>query len=1237
MKKESRKSPEASSLRQKAEKEFGSMDLKNPNVTEVALKKSEERFRQVAESTGELIWEVDNGGVFTYVSSISESILGYKPEEIIGKKHYYDFFIPEEMSRLREEASRIIERKGIFKKFEHLNLHKKGKVVTLETNGFPILDDEGAVTGYRGADKDISTQKKYEYELLERNKLLNEINTYALQITSVRSDLLYQFILSNIKEYTGASLVLINLYDSVKHELVTEYASTSDSENSIFLKILGKNVIGFRSRVTGEKYNQMISEIVGKEDTLTGVSFGAISPAMGKIIKKLTGYEWFQGIVLKHDEKLVGTIVLSGKKGIKPPDNQNLLAFAGITANAIARAMAEKLLKESDEIFRNFMETSPVYVFFKDKNLRALRMSRNFEKMLGKPLDELLGKSMHEILPADFASKIISDDKEVLKKGSVITFDDELNGRYYSTIKFPVFINGKQQYLAGYTIDVTEQRIADEALKLSESNYRNLFENSIVGVSQASLEGKLIRINVAYAHMYGYPGPEEMMSAVTNVSQLYAHTSERDEILEILKEKGVIAPRELEVVRRDGTHFYVLVVAREIRDLSGKVVCYQADHVDITNLKKAEEELKHANTRFQNAMEASRMAWWEMDTTTGSVIFHENKALMLGYRPDQFTHYTDFTKLLHPDDYESAMTAMRDFLEHKADRYDTEYRIRNSKNQYTWYRDVGGATEVDSSGNPTKVSGLVIDISEAKLADENIKETNAKLARAQRLAHIASWEDYLPTGELHWSDEMYHIMGLDATKPPNIEDVMILFPQEEKERFRKAVNSAISDGEPYSMDYKIIRPDGMVRYIHDEGEIAYDDSGTATWMFGTTQDITDRKFAEQKIIESESRYHDLFEHSVVPILEEDFSEVKKLFDRLKKKKVKNFRLYFNNHPDKVALCASLIKITDQNRTSLDFLGIKDQKNFVLELPAFFNSDSLKVFGEELIALAEGKMDFESDFPIQMPDGKLKQLHISVQVDPGYYKSLARVLVSWIDITDRINYEQILMKSSQELRKLTQHMEELRENERATIARDLHDDLGQRLTALNMDIAWIKSRMGVQSRAVENKIKGMVKILNGTIESVQKISYGLRPSILDDLGLYSAIEWQLSEFKKSTGISFSLSFVPKEIDMENKISLAVFRIIQESLTNIARHAQATKVSVNLKCDLNSLKLVVRDNGIGINKENLNSNLSFGLIGMKERAGTYGGEVTFRSKPGEGTVVTLTIPMNARQLVIQNENL
>jgi PAS domain S-box-containing protein len=138
------------------------------------------------------------------------------------------------------------------------------------------------------------------------------------------------------------------------------------------------------------------------------------------------------------------------------------------------RKQAELILHENEEIFNRFMENSPIYVFFKDENIRPIRLSRNYEKMLGRPLAELLGKNMEELFPSELAKNMVADDKRILKEGKEINVEEELNGRFYTTIKFPIHIEGKPRYLAGYTIDITERKRAEEALWETSKERENL-------------------------------------------------------------------------------------------------------------------------------------------------------------------------------------------------------------------------------------------------------------------------------------------------------------------------------------------------------------------------------------------------------------------------------------------------------------------------------------------------------------------------------------------------------------------------------------------------------------------------------------------------------------------------------------------------------------------------------------------------------------------------------------------
>ncbi|MEI6898992.1 MAG: PAS domain S-box protein [Bacteroidota bacterium] len=235
-----------------------------------------------------------------------------------------------------------------------------------------------------------------------------------------------------------------------------------------------------------------------------------------------------------------------------------------------------------------------------------------------------------------------------------------------------------------------------------------------------------------------------------------------------------------------------------------------------------------------------------------------------------------------------------------------------------------------------------------------------------------------------------------------------------------------------------------------------------------------------------------------------------------------------------------------------------------------------------------------------------------------------------DISDRIRAEEILKESKEQLKVFAAHLQTVREDERILIARELHDNLGQNLTGLRMDISRIikklnKLEMREEIQSVMTLSKEMIPIIDATIEQVRKISSDLRPRVLDELGLISAIEWQIEQFSERSGIDCTLVNNIDSIDIEKKHKTGIFRIFQEALTNIVRHAKATIVEVNIYQIDGWVMFEITDNGIGINDAKLEDRNSLGLLGMRERAILFGGILEITGRIGEGTKVLLKIPI------------
>ncbi|MCX5822603.1 MAG: PAS domain S-box protein, partial [Deltaproteobacteria bacterium] len=406
---------------------------------------------------------------------------------------------------------------------------------------------------------------------------------------------------------------------------------------------------------------------------------------------------------------------------------------------------------------------------------------------------------------------------------------------------------------------------------------------------------------------------------------------------------------------------------------------------------------------------------------------------------------------------------------------------------------------------------------------------------------------------------------------------------------------------PSEYTINIIRKDDEVRHLMVlRRGILWDGERQFQVLYN---DITDRKRAEEALWESETRYRELFDNisSGVAIYEvtnngNDF--IFKDFNRAGE------RLDGDRKEDIIG------KSISQVRPGINEFGLLEVFKRVWatgiseHYPAKFYQD------EQL----QGWYD---NFVYRLPSGE--------------------IVAVYDDITERKRAEEELRTSRSQLRAFSTRLQQIREEERVMIAREIHDEMGGGLTGLKMALSWLLHKMGdagpcEERVALMDKIRTSNALIDQMIQVVRRISTDLRPSVLDDLGLIAALEWQLSEFTSRTEIPHEFATTVEYVNMEEDTAVAVFRIFQEALTNVMRHARATKVAVFLRegerslFGDESLVLEIRDNGRGITEEEILNSESLGLLGMKERVLTFGGELSIRGEPGSGTALVLQIPRN-----------
>ncbi|MRS05127.1 PAS domain-containing sensor histidine kinase, partial [bacterium] len=369
-----------------------------------------------------------------------------------------------------------------------------------------------------------------------------------------------------------------------------------------------------------------------------------------------------------------------------------------------------------------------------------------------------------------------------------------------------------------------------------------------------------------------------------------------------------------------------------------------------------------------------------------------------------------------------------------------------------------------------------------------------------------------------------------------------------------------------------------------------DKEGNPAGFVGITRDISERKRAEESIRRSEETYRTIFESTgtAMAIIDRDGM-----------------------------ICLANTEFQDlSGYTQEELGGKKSWKDFISpedldHVPTYLGSGTRETGTDQ--------RNFDFQFLDRL--GRKKYVFTTSTKIPVSEQTV----VSLLDITDRKKDSEELKISQEHLRNLHKHSQDVRERERTRVAREIHDELGQVLTALKMDLSYLAKKLPAELPSLKTKTNLMLRFVDMTIQSVKRITMDLRPGLLDHLGLIAAIEWQAEEFQKRTGIRYTLSFDPDDMTLDPDLSTSVFRIFQETLTNIARHAHATEIKISLLEKDGALELTVADNGIGISKDQIENPKSFGLMGIRERTYFSGGEAKIFGQKGKGTIVSVSIPL------------
>jgi PAS domain S-box-containing protein len=597
------------------------------------------------------------------------------------------------------------------------------------------------------------------------------------------------------------------------------------------------------------------------------------------------------------------------------------------------------------------------------------------------------------------------------------------------------------------------------------------------------------------------------------------------------------------------------------------------------------------NTRQDPATQTPDTGLFDCDLMTGAVHFSRGYKRQLGYQEEEFAD--DLRELeirLHPEDRERVTQSLHMYLADPGPFYQSQCRVRHKDGDY---RSMLVRMELigDVSGRPGRLLGCQLDLTERNRAEED---------RARLAAIVQSSDDAIVGKTLSgivtsWNEGACRLFGYTAEEMVG-EPLLRLIPPDRLDE-EPTILARLRRGE-HVEHFETVRrhKDGSLVDVSVSISPIRDASGRIVGASKIARDVGGRKRAQAAVDQANER---LREHAMVlelaPILVRDMDNRIVLWTRGAE------TLY------------GFSKEEALGRISHDLF----QTTFPESVEYF--DEILRRTGRWEGALVHRKRDGE-----RLVVASQQIIYHDLRGQP------VRILEANADITERQRAETELNQSREQLRALADRLLKAREEEATRIARELHDQFGRYLTTIKMEVRSIERDLTGEltpdvARVLREKAETIGQTVDETVQTVREIATQLRPGLLDDLGLAAAIEWQAKDFQKRSGILCALTLPEDDPDLSRDQATAIFRIFQEILTNVARHAQATRVWAHLGDEQGALVLEVEDNGVGISPAQLAERRSLGLLGMRERVGAFGGAVEIVGSKGQGTTVKVRMPV------------
>ena len=759
----------------------------------------------------------------------------------------------------------------------------------------------------------------------------------------------------------------------------------------------------------------------------------------------------------------------------------------------------------------------------------------------------------------------------------------------------PIYdLKGEVEALEGIIMDITERKHMEESLRESELYLKKTQEIAQLGTytfdilsdrwTSSEVMDNIFGIDKNFVKTSGswisivHPEWEQIMTAYL-MTDIITNKNKFDKIYKITRQN-------------DKQERWVHGMGALVYDNNLNPVSLIGTIQDITERKNTEDALQKSEEKYRSIFENVQDVFYQVDISGKFNNISPSIKSFAGYSQNEILEDSIEKLYVNPEDRQKALNKL--LKDGQVIDYEVDFKAKDQTIKHT---SLNAKVVYDSTGSPSHIDGFIRDITIRKKAEKALQESEKFLKETQTIAVIGNGSYDFISGIWKNSEILNHILGLEPNDQKSMAELLQMMHPDWQEQFINQFHiDFIQNRHKFNREFIVIRQnDKAERWLHAIGEIQFGKNKKPLKLIVTIQDITERKKISIALRESEELY----------------------------------RSILNASPDAIVIVNMDGKIRMVSPATLPMYGCKKEEDLLGQ-----NMFDFIAPGDKERAIKNAELMFNGymgtvSYQIKKADGNFFFAEVNGDIIWDQNNQPASMIFIIRDTTNRKLAENALKSSQEQLKKFASHLQNVREEERILLAREIHDELGQILIALKIDLGMMKQKTLklIKKTDAENiliNFDNLFSLVDNTIKTTKKIMTDLRPEVLYLLGFIEAVKLQVHNFQERYSINCYFDCSVPKLNLNTQQSVALFRIVQESLTNIAKHSKATSSKILIFKEDDKLILEISDNGIGMKEPHKAKQGSYGLIGMRERVFLLDGELTISSHQDEGTKIKIEMP-------------